>query len=307
MPLVSIALKQIIIMTILMLFGILSYKIKLIDESTNKKLSNFLLNLVLPLLIFLSFQTEPNDKLMKGLLISFLLAFISHFIAILSAGLLVPRKRGNDVTIERFSIIYSNCAFIGIPIINGMFGSEGVFYLTAYITAFNVLIWTHGVIMMVGKQDVKTMVKTLISPTIMAIIMGLLFFILQIHIPDILYQSFNYIGSMNTPLAMIIAGVTIAQTDLRKVFGKVKIYYVAFIKLLLLPIALLLIYNMFPIDTIVLSTTIMAVACPTGAAVTLFALRYDKDALYSSEIFAITTLFSMVTIPLVMIVVQLVA
>lgn len=292
-------------MAVLLLIGGLSYKRKLIDEAMNKKLSNLLLNLVIPLLLIISFQRDWEEHLAKGLAVSFLLAFISHGAAILLSQVLLPGKKNRDVSLERFAVIYSNCGFIGIPMVNGLFGLDGVFYLTAYIAVFNLFMWTHGVFMMVGKQDLKTTLKTLASPTVISIFVGVILFLLQIHIPDILYQSFNYVASMNTPLAMIIAGVTIAQTDLRKIFGKLRIYYISFLKLLVLPIILLLLYHRFPIDSVVLSTAILAVACPTGAAVTLFALRYDKNTLYSSEIFAVTTLFSIGTMPLVMAIVQI--
>jgi predicted permease len=306
MSLVTTSLNQIVIMSILIVIGIICYKIKIIDETANKKLSDLLLNLVLPLLIFLSYQSDSSDELKEGLIISFILAFASHLIAILLTSILFPQKDNSNAIIERYSVIYSNCAFIGIPLINGMVGSKGVFYLTAYITAFNVLLWTHGVIMIVGRQDLKKTLKTLISPNIVAIFFGLLFFIIHIRIPDFLHQSLNYIASMNTPLAMLIAGVTIGQSEFKKVFGKIRIYYVALIKLLLLPAGLLLLYSLFPIDRTVLITSIISVACPTAAVITLFALRYDKDALYASEIFAVTTLLSMITIPLIMALAELV-
>ena len=265
----------------------------------NKKLSNILLNLVLPLVIFVSFQRDSSPSLFKGLLISLVLAFATHIIGILISTVLIPKK-GSDNTIERFACIYSNCAFMGIPIVSGIFGAEGVFYITAYMTAFNIFVWTHGVIMMTGRQEPKAMAKTLLSPTILAIILGMSFFVMQIHLPSILIESLDSLASVNTPFAMLIAGVTIGQTNNMKLFGKFRIYYVAFIKLLLIPSILLFLFSRFPMDKTVLTTAILAAACPTAATGTMFALRYDKNALYASEIFAINSLLSMLTIPLVM-------
>ncbi len=299
MSLANIALNQILGMFIIIFIGIVSYKVKLIDEDTNKKLSNILLNLVLPLVIFVSYQRDSSPSLLKGLFISLVLAFATHIIGILISTLLIHRNRSDGI-IERFACIYSNCAFMGIPIVSGIFGTEGVFYITAYMTAFNIFVWTHGVIMMTGRQEPKAMAKTLVSPTILAIILGMVFFVLQIRIPNIVFESLNSIASVNTPFAMLIAGVTIGQTNSMKLFGKLRIYYVAFIKLLLIPIILLFLYSRFSMDKTVLTTAILAAACPTAATGTLFALRYDKNALYASEIFAITSLLSMLTIPLVM-------
>ncbi len=315
MSISSIALNQIIVMFIIMIIGFICYKVKLIDEETNKKMSNILLMLVNPLIILVSYQREFTKELFNGLLISLLLGISTHLIAILVSYVLLRKKtmfgknnsdnkgetsKSQDVSIERFSAIYSNCAFMGIPLVNGIFGSEGVFYLTAYITVFNILVWTHGIVMIAGKQDKKSTVKMLLSPTIFATVFGFLLFIIQIKFPPNLLEAFTYISNINTPLAMIIAGVTIGQTNIMKAFSNLRLYYTAIIKLLIIPILLLLLYSRFSIDKTVLITSILAVSCPTAATGTLFALRFDKNALYASELFAITTIFSLGFIPLIM-------
>lgn len=299
MSLVNITTNQILIMFIIILIGFICYKTDLIDKETNKKLSGILLMLVNPILIFESYIREFSTELLQGLLLSFGLAIATHVIGIIIAYVLLRGKEEKNVVIERFSSIYSNCGFMGIPLINGILGGEGVFYITAYMTIFNVFVWTHGLTMMIGKQDKKATIKTLISPTIIAMILGIIFFITRMTLPEVLLQSFRYISGLNTPLAMIIAGVTIAQTDIKKIFIKFRIYYVTAIKLLVIPIALLLLYSRFPIPKEVLLTAIVAAACPTGATGTLFAIRYNKNALYASEIFATTTLLSITTLPLV--------
>lgn len=299
MSLVNITTNQILIMFIIILIGFICYKTNLIDKETNKKLSGILLMLVNPILIFESYIREFSAELLQGLLISFGLAIATHVIGIIIAYVLLRGKEEKDVVIERFSSIYSNCGFMGIPLINGILGGEGVFYITAYMTIFNIFVWTHGLTMMIGKQDKKTTIKTLISPTLIAIFLGIIFFITRMTLPEVVLHSFRYISGLNTPLAMIIAGVTIAQTDIRKTFIKLRIYYVTAIKLLIIPIALLLLYSRFPIPKEVLITAIVAAACPTGATGTLFAIRYNKNALYASEIFAMTTLLSIATLPLV--------
>ncbi len=300
MPLANIVLNQILIMFILILIGYSCFRFKVIDQEMNKKLSDLLLLLVSPLLIFNSYQREFSDDLLVGLLISLGLAILTHLFGILTAYVFLRGKKNPDVVIERFSTIYSNSGFFGIPIINGIYGSEGVFYITAYITIFNLFVWTQGLIMMNGTQDKKTMVKTLISPTLISIILGFLFFITQIHLPQIMFNSLQYVADMNTPLAMIIAGVTIAQTNILKIFIKLRIYLVLFLKLIFIPVILVLIYSRFTMAVPVLAAAVLGAACPTGATCTLFAIRYKKNALYSSEIFAMTTLASLVTIPIIM-------
>jgi predicted permease len=295
------ALTQILIMFILMIVGVVSYRIKLIDKETNKRLSDIVLQLVNPIVIFISYQRDFNTGLLKGLLISLLLGTITHFVSILISTLLISKKKHpENFSLERFAVIYSNCGFIGIPLVNGVFGSEGVFYLTAYMTMFNLFVWTHGVITMTGKKDLKTVAKAFLSPSVIATLAGFLFFILRIGLPDILINSMNYLGNMNTPLAMLVAGVTMAQTSIIRLLKKARIYYISFLKLLFVPFAVLLLYRMFDIPRIVLLTSILATACPTAVTINLFAIRYGKNYFYSSELFTITTILSAFTIPVVM-------
>lgn len=305
MSLASIAFNQILIMFLIIFTGFICYKLGMIDKETNKKLSNLLLLLVNPLVIVVSYQRDLTSELLNGLLVSFLLAIATHIIGIIISSILVRGKENKDLAIERFSTVYTNCGFMGIPLINGIIGSEGVFYITAYMTIFNLFIWTHGLFSMIGKQDKKTTLKTLISPTLISIILGFIMFIAGIKLPSSINATFTYIADMNTPLAMLIAGVTIAQTDIKKLFIKFRIYWVALVRLIIIPLVLLLLYSRFPIATPVIVTALVAAACPTAATGTLFAIRYNKNALYASEIFAITTLLSLLSIPIIIALMEL--
>jgi len=303
MSLALTAFNQIMIMFFIIIIGAVCFKLNLIDKESNKKLADLVLMLVNPFVIFISYQREFEAELVKGLLISLLLALFTHIFGIVLATILLrKRKNPEKVVLERFAVAYSNCGFIGIPLVNGIFGSEGVFYLTAYMTIFNLTVWTHGVITVSGKSDLKSIVKALLSPSVIATVSGFVLFILRIMLPAPLYDAINYIGGMNTPLAMMVAGATIAQTDIKKLISNWRIYYVAFLKLLLLPVSVIFMLGFLDIPRIVLLTVVLAAACPTAATINLFALRYDKDYKYASEMFAITTILCSLTIPLVMVI-----
>ncbi|NLJ91248.1 MAG: AEC family transporter [Clostridiales bacterium] len=319
MSLAAIVFEQVLVILVIIVIGMLCYKIKLIDEVTSTKLNNILLSLVLPIVIIVSYQREFSIELFNGLLISFLLALITHIFSILLSIFLFRKKKGiifkeaksksykvienEEYAVERYSIIYSNSAFMGIPLINGIFGSEGVFYATAYITIWNIFTWTHGAILMdkddSNRIDLKSLIIKLKSPTIIAIIIGLILFLLQIKLPKTVLTAFEYISNLNTPFAMIIAGVTIGQTSLLKTIKKFRIYIIAFIRLLLIPLVLLLVYSLFPINEIVLLTSIVLAACPTATMVILLSIRYKQNSIYASEVFAITTILSSISLPLI--------
>lgn len=322
----GILIEQIIVIFIIILIGVICYKTKLIDDVTNSKLSNILLMLINPVLIFVSYQREFSADLLEGLLISFLLAIITHIVAITISYILVRKKKrrtvmvdgirikkwidNEDVEVERLSSSYANMGFMGIPLVYGIFGSEGVFYVTASVTVFNIFMWTHGVIMMSGSKNLKfkDIIKKLTTPTIIAIILGLVFFILQIRVPDVVYQSFSYIGDINTPFAMLIAGVTIGKTNIIQLFTKnLRMYYSVFLKLLLIPFVLVLLYIWLPIDETVKMIAIILGATPTSTIGTLFTIKYNKNSVLAAQIFTVTTLLCVITIPLIIRIAELLA
>lgn len=145
--------NQLVKMLIILIVGIVCVRIGLVSKEGSKTISNLLLMLVNPILIIMVYQTDYDPILVKGLLFSFVAAFISHILAILVSKLLFRDKEDPNNMINQFAAVYSNCGFIGIPLINSVLGSEGVFYLTAYMTVFNILTWTHGLSLMKGHFD----------------------------------------------------------------------------------------------------------------------------------------------------------
>ncbi|HKL80377.1 MAG TPA: AEC family transporter [Mobilitalea sp.] len=299
--LASNAFKQILIMFLIILIGVMCYKKKIVNKDTNKALSDLVLMLVNPLVIFISYQREFDSKLVNGLMISMVLAILTHIFGIVCSHLFVRgKKRGDNIAIERFAVIYSNCGFIGIPLVNGIVGSEGVFYLTAYMTIFNLFVWTHGVILITGAKDKKTFIKAILSPSVIATLTGFIFFMARIKVPEIPLETLSYVGNMNTPLAMLVAGVTIAQTNILRLITNLRVYYLAALKLVFVPVVMLLVFSLFNIPRIVLLTSVLAAGCPVAASINLFSIRYGKNYLYASEIFAVTTILSVLSIPIVM-------
>ncbi|MBR4510190.1 MAG: AEC family transporter [Ruminococcus sp.] len=292
-------LKQTIIMMVLMLVGFLCSKTGLISESSNKDLSKIVLQVVNPVVIFMSYQTEQKPELIRELMLTFALSCLSFVVLIAGAYLFIRKKPDRNTEIERFSSIYSNCGFMGIPLVNALFGMEGVFCLTAYITVFNLIVWTHGVILITGEKDMKAVIKVFYSPTVIAIIIGLLCFFLGIRLPEIPSKALGYITELNTPLAMIVSGATIAGTDLKTLVKKVGVYKVCSVKLILLPILLSVILCWLPVDEKVRMTVIVAASAPPAAMCTLLCIRSGKDSLYASEIFTAGTILSVITLPAV--------
>ena len=296
-----IVLKKIIEMFIILLVGVIIYKAKIINDVSTKHLSNVLLLLVSPLLIIQSYQIDFNRELLQGLIWAFAASFLTFLFMIVASEFLCHGDR-NRSSVEKIAVSYSNSGFIGIPLISGVLGDKGVFYMTAYITVFNLLLWTHGIILMGDNDGLKGAWKNFLSPAILSIVIGIILFLFQLRLPQFIENPLEMIASMNTPLGMIVAGANLAQGNILKSLKNKRLYYLSFIKLIVYPLAGLVILLLLPLEFEVAFTVFIALACPAGASVIMFAQRYDRDAYYASEIFVITTLLSAVTIPLLSVV-----
>lgn len=292
-------LRQTIIMLMLILTGVICSKTKVISQETNRDLSKFVLQVVNPIVIFTSYQMEYREELVRNLLITFALSVFAFVIMIGAAYIFVRKKVDREADIERFSTIYSNCGFMGIPLMHALFGDEGVFYLTAFITVFNLIVWTHGIILISGERDMKRVVKVFYSPTIIAIVLGIITFFAQIKIPSVPMAALDFIADMNTPMAMLVSGVTIAGTNVIKLVRKPRVYYISLLKLIVVPAILVAVMSFLRVDERVKMTVIVAASAPPAAMCTLQCIRYNRNSLYASEIFAAGTILSVASLPIV--------
>ncbi len=301
MDLAYITATKIIEMFIILLVGAGAYKAGIADEETGSRLTRILLNIISPCVILLSYQIDFDKERLYGLAVTAILSFASFVIAIAVSKIAVPKNTGSDMAVERMSIVYSNCGFIGIPLIDGILGGEGVFYMTAYLTVFNLFVWSHGIMLMSGKaESVKKTVRSLVNPSNAAIILGVSLFLTGIKLPEIIREPVGLIGGMNTPAAMLISGINLAQSDFLGGLKNKRTYIVSLSKLIVVPGLTLLLLMAAGADRSISITILTAAACPSGAMGTMFALQYKRNSQYASNLLTITTALSLITIPAIM-------
>lgn len=180
---VSILTNQVAIMLLLILAGMLCYRLHLLTDRGVKELSGIVLQVVNPIVILLAYHRELELRLVQNLGWTFLLSAVAMGAGIGLATLLIRNKPGRETAVERLSAVYSNCGFMGIPLVKALLGYEGVFYLTAFLTVFNLLIWTHGIMSVTGSRDPRSLLHVLRSPAILAIPLGMILFFGRITLP----------------------------------------------------------------------------------------------------------------------------
>ena len=296
---------QVAVMFILMLIGYLCAKAKWITDEGRKQFSNVVMKLVIPALIFMAYQKDFSYELVTGLLWTFLLSFVSYVITIPMTLLLVRKNEKREFAIERFSLVFTNCAFMGVPLIEALFGSDGVLYVTAYITPFNLLTWTYGVMMIKNEISFKGLINSVKAPAIIAIFLGLTCYFTQIKVPVIIAKPLKFIADMNTPLAMITAGATMAGTNMLRAVKNPRILLLCFYRRLLMPIICALIFKLFDAPEAAYTTAVIASACPTAAILVMLAVTHNKNDIYAAELVSATTLFSLISLPVVLFIANL--
>lgn len=292
--------NNVIILFILIAIGYVSVSVGILDDTTTFRLSRFLLNVTLPALIVASMQIPVTGELISGaeelLLASVFYYAIAFLIAWIAPALLrsLPSERG----VFRFSIIFANVGFMGFPIVESLLGSEALFYVAIFNLPFNVLIFTLGVVLITGDQRGFDP-RLLISPGIFASLLGLAFFLGSVRIPTPFIDVVDILGSMTTPLAMVIVGAILAGFPVRRMIENKRIFLVSGIRLLVIPFVLWAVLRLLLPTPLVVSVAIILAAMPAAANSVLFAGEYGADPGLASQIVFVSTLASVATIPLI--------
>lgn len=303
MELSSIVLKQVIIIFILIVVGFILRKTKMIDESGSKQLTNILLLIVTPCVLINSYQKEFRADLAMNLLIATLFSLALHILMSIAGTLIYRKEPTNNYRINIFSVASSNCGFMAIPLLTAVLGDMGVFYGSGYLAVFNIFYWTYGVCLYTGNIKSLSIKKAILNPGVIGTVIGLIFFITGITLPKIIIEPIRYMSGLNTPVAMLLLGYYLANIDLKKTLTKPSIYTVSLLRLVVFPVFAIFLAKLINFDKTATSAVIIAVSCPIATVTPLFASKFGLDAGYASELVSVSTLLSIITIPLVMLLV----
>lgn len=291
---VLIVLKQIIIMFIFIGIGFWLYKKELITKEGSRVLGHLLLYIILPCVLIKSLSLERTPENTMDFILSFIMGFASLLLSMGISRLLYKKK-----PLENFSASFSNAGFMGIPLISAVLGNEYVFFAASYIALLNVMQWTYGQYI-ISEKMVKNKLSGLVkNPLIISFLIGLLLFVFKIPLPEIVQKPIHDLAGMNAPIAMIVLGVYLAQADLLEMFKNKRIYVLSAVRLLLIPLATFLLLSLLPSQYNVLKVALLIAACaPVGSNVAIYAQKLNKDYVYSVKMVCLSTLLSIITIPL---------
>lgn len=293
----QIAAQQVIILYIMVAVGFAADKAGLFKEKAARLCNDLLFYIVTPCVITQSFLSiDFNKENLTALGVSTLCGFVLHIAAIL---ITLPffRKGDKDANaLYKYSAIYGNVGYMALPMANALLGAQGVFYCSGGLIAFQVVCFTHGVWLMSNGKGFE-LKKLFINPGVISVAIGLPLYLLQIQLPELLAQPMDYIAGINTPLAMLMFGTYLANTDLKTMLKDKKVYLVSFLKLIVLPLVVLGAFRLCGIKGALLVACAISASAPTANNTVMFAAKYDKDTGLASKTVALVSFISILTMP----------
>ena len=294
---------------IIIFAGYFIYKAKIVDDNFTKKFTKLVLDVTLPAMILASVLTLEERQELYDVITAIAVAAALFFVVLPGIGFFLAkliRAKKEQIGLYTFMNAYSNVGFMGFPVIEGLCGSVGLFYAAIFNLIFNLSTYTLGIWMMnKGREDAeKFNVKRLLSPGVLLSALSIVIYFLDIKFPTVITETIESIGSITSPAAMLLIGCSLAKMDIKSVFTEVRIYPWTIIKQLIIPLLLWFPLTMIIKNELVLNVTYVLIAMPVANSAVLFATNYGGDSELAAKTTFITTLISLITVPICILAVQ---
>ena len=287
--------SQVVVLFILIAVGFICGKLKILNETGSKAITDIVLFFATPCMIIKSYMRHFKTELLSDMLISLLISLLIHIFSILFVTVLF---RKNNKEIMRFAIVFSNAGYMALPLQQAVLGDIGVFLGASYVAVFNIVLWTYGVFCMERSHAGFSFKKVLLNPGVLSVIVGIIIFVFSIDLPDILDSAINHIANLNTPLPMIIIGFYLSNIKFIELFKEKNNYIICFFRLIFIPAITLIVLILFGVRQNMLCSMIIAASAPTAAATTMFSVRYGHNPKLSVSAVSMSTLLSLITMPM---------
>lgn len=304
MELAQISFIQVITLFVMIFLGFFLTKINLIKLEAKSSLTNILVYLVVPCMIINSYITTTfESNIVTNLLWCFLFSFIGLAVCAIFILIVTHFWKTEQKNILSFAMIFSNAAYMGFPLIEALFNSESLIYASSFLTVFNICLWTFGYALVSRSFNPKKVCLSILkTPVIYALIIGLILFFCKVNVPSYVQKPLALIGNMNTPLSMFLIGMIMTQLHFKEVFKNVYMWASVFIKLIVCPFIVLGFLYLFKytlnVDSLMLKVIFILIACPCVSITSVFAIQFNYDEQLATSSVVISTVLSLITLPL---------
>ncbi len=299
---------QVAILFMLIAVGFALTKAKMLGENGAKQITNLVLYFVTPAVIlnaFIGGKVENSPENIKKLGIAVVAAIVAHAIA-LFIGAIVFRGHDRESNLRICTVMSSNCGFMSLPLAQAILGAEGVFIVTIYVGIFNIITWTLGVRLISGKEiSVK---RAILNPGVLSAATGIILFLCGVNLSkiDIVMQPIQHLANLNTPLPMIVIGYYLANTSLKLRKGDGKMLLTILMRLVVAPAVTMLVLRLIGITGTSLTGSVLPACAPVAVTVMMFAASFDSDAEGTSRTVSLSHLFSIFTMPIILVICKMI-
>ena len=307
---ISILLMQQIVQLFLMIFmGYLIVKTGLVRDDDSKVLSKIILYLIVPCVIINAFQVDYTTDTVKGLLIAFAASVLTQVVLLIVISAAGKLLHLNEVEIA--SVYYSNSGSLIVPIVTFILGQEWVLYGCVFMSVQLVFLWTHckKIISREASYDWK---KILLNINMISIFIGVILFFTKIRLPEIIGNTLASVGTMIGPASMIVTGMLFAGMNLKQIFANKRVYFITFLRLIAVPLIALVLIKLSNLASFsadgnkIMLIVFLAIITPSASTVTQMCQVYGNDSKYGSAINVMTTLLSIITMPVMVMLFQMI-
>lgn len=301
-------LEQVVILFVLIGIGAVLGRCQLIGETGAKNLANLVMYLATPCTIILSFQRKFDRAMLANLGIALLASLLSMVLLIILSHLFYARYRDEGKKrILRFAAVFSNCGYMCLPLQQALLGDDGVFYGAAYVAMFNLLVWSYGLVSMSGDRKEISGKKLVLNPGILSLAIGVVLFLASIKLPTVMSSPLQHLANLNTPVPMVLVGYYLSQDNLFETLRNKANYGCTALRLIAYPVISIAGMYLCGIRGTMLVTLAIAASAPAAAITTIFAAKYNQDVKTSVQIVSLSTLFSIITMPVLIALTQAIA
>ncbi len=291
--------QQVLVLFILIAVGFACGKAGVITEHASKKMTDIVLYVVTPCVMIHAFQREFTFDLLGQVAIAAGIALLILILSVLLVKLVFHDRDEARKKVLQFSVVFSNCGFMSLPLQKALLGEEGMFFGSIFVAIFNVVVWTYGLLDMSGDKKQLSIKRLAINPGILGFVAGMVIFLCGVHLPVFLAKSVEHLANLNTPLPMLIIGFYLTNAKFKKAFTDPAAYLAMALRLAVIPIAVLFALAPFGLDRNMVIAFVIACSAPTAATTTMFSAKFNRDVELSVSVVAASTLLSIVTMPLV--------
>jgi malate permease and related proteins len=296
--------NSILSLFLIMLVGVYGSKKGIITDKISKGLTDILLEIALPCMIITSFAFSYNVTIKSNVMKTFYYSFAAYIIVAIVSLILTRPIKNERKTILHFANVFTNTGYIGFPILNAIYGTEAVIYGSIFNMFFVIFLWTYGIMLFKGKLEKKEVVreikKALMNPSLIAVYLGIAMMIFNLKLPKVIAASAASIGSMTGPISMIVVGAMSSKLNIKEHLRDWTIYYGIAVKAVVIPAVLYFVSLLIRDRSIVSNSVIILASMPPAAMTSIFAESFNIKKDYANIIVIVTTLLSIVTLPLLL-------